>query len=194
MHRTQFLNQLIRVRGLRHYLEIGCDRDGTFNAVQAETKVGVDPVRGGTVRLTSDAFFATNSRQFDLIFIDGLHLREQVLRDVDGGLQCLSPQGIIVLHDCLPQRIEHQQRERRTVAWTGDVWKAVIDIRQRLNVDLATLDADWGLGVILKRPNSAPLAAAPLELNWDTYVAHRDSLLRVMNMEGMMEFIGTQVP
>lgn len=30
-------------------------------------------MRGGTHRMTSDAFFATNEEQFDLVFIDGLH-------------------------------------------------------------------------------------------------------------------------
>ena len=43
--------------------------------------VGVDPLLGGTHRMTSDAFFAANADAFDLIFIDGLH---QVRRQ-DGG-------------------------------------------------------------------------------------------------------------
>lgn len=43
-------------------------RAGTFEVV-----VGVDPLLGGTHRMTSDAFFAANTEHFDLIFIDGLH-------------------------------------------------------------------------------------------------------------------------
>ena len=33
---------------------------------------------GGTVIMTSDQFFATNNRTFDLIFIDGSHVWLQV--------------------------------------------------------------------------------------------------------------------
>ena len=54
------------------YLEIGCFKDELFNAVKLKDKTGVDPVSGGTHRMTSDRFFRDNNRTFDIIFIDGL--------------------------------------------------------------------------------------------------------------------------
>ena len=189
MLRSDFLNYLIDARQYRSYLEIGCDQNVTFDAIRATLKVGVDPIQGGTVTLTSDAFFLNNTRQFDLVFIDGLHLKEQVLRDVDNALRCLSSNGTIVLHDCLPTMEQHQERTRQLAEWTGDVWKAAVEIRGRQDLDMATLNIDWGLGVIVRRPNSAILPVMSESLTWSDYVVNRDYLLRVMDFDDMREFI-----
>ena len=42
------------------YLEIGCASNDLFHSVASLQKVGVDPASGGTHRMTSDVFFATN--------------------------------------------------------------------------------------------------------------------------------------
>lgn len=55
------------------YLEIGCANNALFDSVYTETKIGVDPEKGGTHRTSSDQFFANNRENFDLVFIDGLH-------------------------------------------------------------------------------------------------------------------------
>jgi len=187
-NRLQLLNYLIGTRGYQSYLEIGCGGDQTFHAVAAEHKVGVDPCSGGTLRMNSDEFFRINQEPFDLVFIDGLHLCEQVLRDVQNSLGCLRAGGCIVLHDCLPTRREHQARRPLERDWTGDVWKAVVELRRRPNCDIAVLDADWGLGVVLPRPNSDALAAVP-ELTWETYQGRRKELLRVMDFPRLQQFL-----
>src|SRR4029450_4170269 len=56
--RMDLINLLIRNRGYRGYLEIGCFADQCFREIAVEHKVGVDPCSGGTVRMTSDAYFA----------------------------------------------------------------------------------------------------------------------------------------
>lgn len=89
-------------RGAR-YLEIGCDDNQLFSAVPLAEKVGVDPVKGGTHRMTSDAFFAQNEACFDLLFIDGLHTHDQVRRDVVNAMGALTPGGWIALHDLVPR-------------------------------------------------------------------------------------------
>ena len=71
IHRLIIINKIIIDFKIKSYLEIGCDQDEVFSKVNVENKVGVDPVSGGNVRLTSDAFFEKNSDFFDLIFIDG---------------------------------------------------------------------------------------------------------------------------
>ena len=78
---STFLNAIVDLLGCRSYLEIGCGTCATLNAIRAARKIGVDPSPGGTVRATSNEFFQTNTDKFDLIFIDGLHVREQVLLD-----------------------------------------------------------------------------------------------------------------
>jgi hypothetical protein len=187
-NRIGFLNQLIRHFKFRSYLEIGCGDDRTFDRVAAADKVGVDPVGGGTLRMTSDHFFKVNRKRFDLIFIDGLHLREQVLRDVANALRALRSGGCIVLHDCLPKTEMQQARIRRTKAWTGDVWKAVAELRTDPDLDVAVADADWGLGVVVPRPNSDPLRLSS-PLTWDDYVRDRARLLRVMDSLAVIDFV-----
>ncbi len=151
----------------------------------------MDPQRGGTLRMTSDEFFAQNRETFDLVFVDGLHLREQVVRDVDNAVRCLNLGGCIVLHDCLPTTEEQQVREpvRPGASWTGDVWKAVVDLRQRADYDLAVLASDWGLGVLFARENSDALAP-PVSVEWNDYTADRIRLLRIVDEAGIRRFIG----
>lgn len=186
--RLQFLNYLIRTRQYKSYLELGCGRNRTFDGIVANHKIGVDPSRGGTLRMSSDEFFRVNARQFDLIFIDGSHLCEDVARDVQNSLQCLRAGGCIVLHDCLPVRREHQERCPQDGEWTGDVWKAVVALRCRSDCDVAVLDVDWGLGIVVPRPNSDVLAVVP-ELTWECYVAGRDPLLRVLDFPNLQRFL-----
>ena len=61
------------------YLEIGTYQNETFNTIPLpiKNKFGVDPISGGNIKLSSDAFFKKNKIKFDVIFIDGLHTYEQ---------------------------------------------------------------------------------------------------------------------
>ena len=100
-NRVDFLQAVVAAADSRSYLEIGCHADRCFSRIHTPRKVGFDPLAGGTVRGTSDAFFLSNTETFDLVFIDGLHVYEQVLRDIRNALRLLTPRGIIVVHDCL---------------------------------------------------------------------------------------------
>lgn len=63
------------------YLEIGCDKNQSFDLLKekfAGRSACVDPNKGGSIRMTSDAFFEQNTDSFDLIFIDGMHSATQV--------------------------------------------------------------------------------------------------------------------
>lgn len=188
MNRIELINTLLANSESRRYLEIGCAGNKTFDAINAESKVGVDPARGGTVRATSDDFFNDCREEFDVVFVDGLHLHEQVVRDVRNSLARLNPHGVIILHDCLPRQEKHQLREQQRGAWNGDVWKAVVELRQDPNCDTVTFDRDWGLGVVLSRPNSAPLELRG-DLSWSRFQRQRDELMRIVNEEQLAEFL-----
>lgn len=81
--------------------------------------------------LTSDDFFARNNDKFDLVFIDGLHHFDQVLKDYINAQQHLSAAGCVMLHDCNPLSAESAQREPsvQTKVWNGDTWKAIYYLR-----------------------------------------------------------------
>lgn len=188
MKRVELINTLIEQKGFRKYLEIGCAKDKTFNRIQAAYKVGVDPKSGGTIRKTSDQFFAESEEKFDIIFIDGLHHWDQVFKDVEHSLAVLNSGGAIILHDCLPTEEFHQRRtpSAKSGAWTGDVWKAIVKLRTRTDVDVAVLNSDWGLGMILARTNSAPLELDEdiEDLDWNWFQSHSQNALRVIDNAG----------
>jgi hypothetical protein len=99
-----------------------------------------------------------------------LHLHEQVLKDVDNALACLNPEGIIILHDCMPDSQETQGRTPTCpIAWTGDVWKAAAYIRMHYeNVDFCVLDMDWGCGVLTPNSTQRIFPALLIEdMGWD---------------------------
>lgn len=194
--RIDFLSTLAGRQNIRSYLEIGCFQDECFSRIQAPRKVGVDPVSGGTVRAKSDDFFATNADVFDLVFIDGLHLAEQVLADVKHSLEVLRPGGVIVLHDCLPLNSVAQYRRRSSRVWNGDVWKAFVEIRRWPHVDAATCLIDHGLGVIVRRPNTAPLSlpmSSYRQLAFDQLADDYQHLLRTLDYESALEFAMTSL-
>jgi SAM-dependent methyltransferase len=156
--RTAVVNLLLKATGGEDYLEIGCAGNDLFDAVMARRKVGVDPARGGTHRLTSDAFFATwTGGPFDVVFIDGLHTYDQVRRDLVNALRWLKPGGWIALHDMLPRDwLEEHVPQIRTRGWTGDGWKVAFELLASPNLDFRLLAIDHGVLVV------RPLSEAPV--------------------------------
>lgn len=139
------------------YLEIGVFKGETLALAQPGTWViGVDPAPRPEAernydaptqiyRMTSDAYFAAGKARevdlpgtLDLVFIDGLHLFEQVLRDFINVETRCHPGSVVVLHDTLPIAAAATARQRQTSHWCGDVWK-VIPILQRYRPELSVL-------------------------------------------------------
>ena len=140
------LHELVRPRS---YLEIGVETGATLAfAHAAERALGIDPDASKLRREllpacarvfheTSDAFFVRQSREqalgaarLDLAFIDGMHLFEFALRDFIHVEAWSDPNGVVVLHDCLPIFPLCASRERQTKFWVGDVWKVVSILRE----------------------------------------------------------------
>jgi len=133
----------------RSYLEIGVETGATMAFAHAAARaIGVDPDASKLRRElllpcarvfheTSDAFFARQSREealgehrLDLAFIDGMHLFEYALRDFMHVEAWSEPNGVVVLHDCVPISALSASRERRSNFWVGDVWKVVSILRE----------------------------------------------------------------
>ena len=151
--RFEIIQNIIEFKKYKSYLEIGCDRNQSFSNINIDKRVGIDPVEGGTHKMTSDEFFYNNNDKFDIIFIDGLHQYEQVIKDIKNSLNCLTKNGLILLHDCLPRTIWNQVYPRINSDWNGDVWKAIVECRTYENIDTYTCIADRGIGVIVPRKN-----------------------------------------
>lgn len=198
--RGRFLVSLVERFKYSSYLEIGCRDNRTFDMVRCPTKVGVDPAKGGTVRLTSDEFFVTNTSTFDLIFIDGDHKCDQVYKDVVNSLKFLNEGGCIVMHDCIPLQEHHQYRQYKGGICNQDAWKACVCLRQRYDIDIAVGLFDCGVGVIRVRENSAPLELefelTPDnmidQLTWDFYVQNWQSMLNVLDHDQLQTWISSE--
>ena len=149
-HRWDLIEYLIKKNNYSDYLEIGCDKDQLFSKVKIQNKVGVDPVSGGNIRKTSNDFFKENNKKFDIIFIDGLHTYKQAKKDILNSVDSLKDNGIILVHDCMPDSMSKQAVPRYKMVWNGDVWKSIVDLRQNNNLEIYTCEMDQGIGVIKK--------------------------------------------
>ncbi|MEO8926998.1 MAG: class I SAM-dependent methyltransferase [Caulobacteraceae bacterium] len=172
-NRISLVNLLLSGNPGGNYLEIGCASNLLFDAVMAKHKIGVDPVSGGTHRQTSDDFFAANpDARFDVAFIDGLHLYDQVRRDLVHCLAAVRSGGWIALHDMLPRDwIEEHVPPLSTAGWTGDGWKVAFELIASPGVDFRLIAIDHGVGVLrvlADRPRLADLRAdlAPRRFAW----------------------------
>ena len=75
--RLEIVSETIKKKKFSTFLEIGCFDNQLFNQIYID-KTGVDPFKGGNIKLKSDQFFKINKKKYDCIFIDGLHTYEQV--------------------------------------------------------------------------------------------------------------------
>ncbi len=188
--RSNLINYLIGLYGYRSYLEIGVDNGMNFERVNCAYKIGVDPSDNYdkiTFNITSDEFFAQNNDKFDIVFIDGLHVSDQVVKDIANSLDVLNPLGTIVMHDCLPNSEFAQSRERLGDHWNGDVWKAFAHYRQNPDLVMFTANTDQGLGVIKR--GKQKVFDCPEDLDYSFYVNNVDKMMNVVNVSTCLDLI-----
>jgi hypothetical protein len=191
MTRIDVVRAAIAAVGGRRYLEIGVKDGECFDAIEADTKVAVDPrlafrppigarirtalrATTGTLyfQVTSDAFFGGPARRlapFDVVFVDGLHTYAQAHRDIVNGLQSLADDGVVVVHDCSPASAaaaaptldEAAQTAGFNGEWNGDVYKAIVRLRTRDDLRVSVLDLDQGVGLVTVGRPEARLDLSP---------------------------------
>jgi hypothetical protein len=152
-HSIRRIKQIARNVGARSYLEIGVNAGRTFNALEFERKVAVDPKfqfdvthyeRAGVEfhAMPSDQYFTRHgtSQRFDIVFIDGLHTFQQSLRDFCNSLSCAHDRTVWLIDDVFPvdvfsawpnmaEAIRFRKRGGgQGGAWHGDVFKLVFAI------------------------------------------------------------------
>ncbi len=154
LQRHAVLRRLTALYPEARYLEIGVNRGTTFHRVPAARKVAVDPVFDFDIaekqaknpeatyhQVPSDEYFgsiADPQEQFDVIYLDGLHVFEQTLRDLMNALHHLAPNGVIVIDDTRPPTYLASLPDRQNFftvrtwlgedekkAWMGDVYRLV---------------------------------------------------------------------
>jgi len=208
MNRTDIINIYAKKIDAQSYLEVGVRMaNNNFNHIIVPRKVGVDSgiegVFEGTHKMTSDEYFSQNNDTFDLIFIDGLHEREQVSRDIENSLNVLNKNGVIICHDMNPKMKEHQLlntdpirqkyvKEQKELGsqdyglWTGDCWKSFVHLRStRSDLEMFVIDTDFGVGVIKKGHQMT--IETPTELTYEYLESNRKDCLNLKSIEEFME-------
>ena len=150
-NRMSFISRAIQKFRNCEYLEIGCASNVCFSSIPLINKTGVDPENGGNIRDTSDNFFKNNKKNFDVIFIDGLHHYEQCRKDIINSLKVLNENGFIFLHDMIPRSWVEENVPRLQGIWSGDVWKVALELTKTKGIDFFIIIADHGVGVIKKK-------------------------------------------
>jgi hypothetical protein len=208
MNRTDVLNDIIKKKGYNSYLEIGLDDPrSNFMKIACEHKESCDPYVGSdnikdpknnedikkflTYYMTSNEMFSRipDYKKWDIVFIDGLHMKEQVLNDVLNSMKHLNPNGTIVLHDCYPHREECQIVPRMCSEWNGDVWKTIAYLSYN-GVKLNVLNVDYGIGIIPYQKIELIHDTVYMDfLKWDDFVEHKNEMLHVIEEDNINEFI-----
>lgn len=136
------------------YFEIGVQKGKSLSCSKCEA-IGVDPMPILNVDLadnvsvfeeTSDEFFNSHSselhgKEVDLVFIDGMHLFEYVLRDFINVESVSNKDTLVVIDDIFPCHPDQALRDRKTKVWTGDVWK-IYDVIKKYRKDLRVVAVD----------------------------------------------------
>lgn len=149
--------------------------------------------------MTSDDFFANKTdvleqRGIDVALIDGLHTAGQAVRDVDNILRYLRDDGVIILHDCNPKSAAvgctaasyadfRAQNRWWNIAWSGDVWKAIVQLRCRQNLDVAVLDCDYGVALVRKGSPETQLSYSKAQVEALSYADLADDRDRLLNLK-----------
>lgn len=172
-----------------NYLEIGCNDDELFSKIKIKNKIGIDPVIGGNMKIASDDFFMQNKLKFDVVFIDGLHIYDQVKRDIVNSSKFLNDNGFILVHDCLPRSISSQAIPRYKLTWNGDVWKAIVDLRKDPNLEIFTCLADEGISIIQNKKNSNILKIDKKisEIKFKDFYYNHQEYMRIISFDQFKE-------
>lgn len=196
MTRQQIINGLIQKNNYSSYLEIGVQNpQSCFNRINCEYKQGVEPFPkikefNYTPNIhikTSDDYFESNEEKFDIVFIDGLHHDDQVIKDIENSLNILNDGGTIVVHDCLPSSEREQERDDHGGVWLGDVWKGIAHLRiTRDDIKIEVVDSDLGCGVITKNKSTKWDTKGEVWNDYPYYVSNKKGLMNVISVQ---EFI-----
>ncbi|WP_020401324.1 class I SAM-dependent methyltransferase [Kordiimonas gwangyangensis] len=179
------LNWLAKTMGAKTYLEIGVLAGKTFRNVRVKTKHAVDPNflfdpsefedrNTCYYQMPSDEYFAHHigERQYDLVFLDGLHTYEQTFRDFCAVLPHTHARSVILIDDTVPKDPysalpDGREAERQKEAaghvgggWNGDIYKLIFAIHDFFpTLSYVTINQGKGQTAVWRqpRPDFAPL-------------------------------------
>ena len=143
-----------------------------------------------------------NRPKYDVILCDPHHSYANSLDDLRNAWALLDHGGTLVVHDCNPATEEHASQSPTGGIWCGRTFEAFLDFVHQANLPYFTVDADHGIGVVLKA--GYPCGCHPFDSLFKTMTpagralwddtspnddrfgllrAHRDELLNIVRQE-----------
>ena len=197
MDRSSLINFLASLNNYTSYLEVGYGTGACFHSVLINQKLGID-IGYGVPKddlfchiTTSSELLSKNISQgsiftFDICFIDGSHLCEDVIEDIRNCSSMLSSNGVIILHDCLPPSEDWQLRLQspRVPGWMGDVWRAASAMLNSPFFSGFTVDSDCGMSVLYKTPYYDFIqlkTVQPLSISYQEWYSSRKSIMNIID-------------
>tara|TARA_A100001015_G_C14743118_1_gene614497 strand:+ start:134 stop:718 length:585 start_codon:yes stop_codon:yes gene_type:complete len=188
-YRNEVIQLIIDHYGYTSYLEIGIANSENYNSIRCQNKVSVDSALGKfkhanpMFKMKSDEFFERHAPgyQFDVIFIDGDHSKEQVRKDIANSLDVIDPKGTILLHDMNPPT-----KDMLSPRICGDGWEAFAELRTtRDDLNMFTHNDDLGVGVIQR--GSQELYEEEIKSDWEFFSQNRNEVMKLIEWDQITE-------
>jgi hypothetical protein len=173
-NKAHIINRLSERRAYRHYLELCTPTSGGRYAEIDHSKFATCirlmyncpdsylPSDGLTIDyrtpgLDIDECMTRMREDGRIALIDSFHEYECSLRDLVEGFRLITTGGTLVVHDCLPPKVELAQPKFIPGEWCGVTYQAFIDfVSCGGDLKFYTVNTDYGCGVIHKLPQAKP--------------------------------------
>lgn len=143
----------------KSYLELGVGNGRNFDGVLAVDKTSVDVNGLATFTGTTDEFFASTVREWDIIFIDANHDYNFVLRDFNNSVaRC---KEWIAIHDLIPPSEKYA-----VPRFCGDGFRLLYYILTQTGFAIYPMSNNFGFTLV--RMPACPIAP-PAEFSYATY-------------------------
>lgn len=96
------------------------------------------------------------------------------------------------MHDCLPRSIAHQAIPRYRGSWNGDIWKVVVNLRTRENINTLTCKIDMGVAVINIQQNKKKLNIETIDfkdLKFRDYYYNYKEYMNIIDYEELLKIL-----
>jgi glycosyltransferase involved in cell wall biosynthesis len=203
--KVDLINRFAQLRGYRTYLEVCTPTTGGHFA--EVDRLQFDPCHRLMYRC-SDTYddglsidfrsphddisncirqIRNQSVRYDVVLVDGHHEYETTIRDLNAVFELLTPSGLILIHDCLPETQEIASPTIVEGAWMGLCYKAFLDFAlDRADLEYCTLDCDQGCGIIRKKSHYERFGSAVRRLFSPTAVSQGHERHRAREVAGAL--------
>ena len=199
MNRNDVINLIFDKYNFQSYLHIGAPSDEILYEIKAPIKQGVTSI----LTQYNETFFDSGSNDFfascpleqkyDVIYIEGIYVFEQVYSDIQNAKARLSESGFIIIGGINPptESCTVPLQHYTSGAWLGQAYKAYIRSKYE-EPDWAgfALDLDFGYGILtpqhILENRRFVLGSA---LSWAKFEEFRKELLQLITVEEYVDLL-----